>query len=448
MKRRRRWWLAGAAGVAAAVSLLMIPAFGDGPVVEEIGVLHLQMDSGGDRFLFVPSDGGDPTEQLLTTTTPTSCKLTETADASLVQLVGSGSQTGKKPFAGLKDHRLGVGQNGEGNGEPCARINGDLGQALTLGLQAADQGQSIDYAEIDLGFKFSGSATIQLYRSGNKVGADIPVPCSGASDCGPDSGSSDNERVILYLDPLDNPGSGHWQAFKIDGVFDTIVIKPSTTASSSVVSLEGGSNGSPPGPLGVELETDDTLFRVVNAFDGVLDCAENEILIEGEDATFSVTRGFDTNGGCKGPTDGLLFTFDAGTDGDELFVDFITEPVDENADTVAQFLEVITWQFDSPPDVDAGDDQHRTLSYDDHVGDPKRTMPWCLTDPRDEAGNLPVGTVSDPVDPFDYVPLGHTSCLIESNSRVAGLFDILDALPGTFIKVDIVYNFGDGKRWT
>ena len=78
----------------------------------------------------------------------------------------------------------------------------------------------------------------------------------------------------------------------------------------------------------------------------------------------------------------------------------------------------------------------------------KRTMPWCLSDPRDEDGDLPVGTVSDPVDPFDYVPAGHTSCLIESSSRVTGLFDILDVPPGTFIKVDIVYNFGDGKRWT
>ena len=48
----------------------------------------------------------------------------------------------------------------------------------------------------------------------------------------------------------------------------------------------------------------------------------------------------------RAPTDGLLFNFEAGTEGNELFVDFITEPVDENPDTVAQFLEVITWRFD------------------------------------------------------------------------------------------------------
>jgi len=447
MKRRRRWWLAGAAGVVAAVSLLMVPAFGDGPVIEELGVLRLHLDSDGDRVTFVPTAGSN---QIQTLTAGPNCKLTS-AGASLVSFAASGTPANKNPFPGLVGHRIGVGQTGEGTGEPCARINKDKAQALTLSLTGALDGRAVDYAEIDLGFKFNGEATLEL-RRGNSVVGTVQVPCSGASDCGPDSGGSDNERVILWLDPADDPGTGTWQAFPIDEPFDTIVIKPSANVppAKGVVSLEGGFNGSLPGPKGVELGTDDSLFRVVDAFDGEIACTENELLIDGEDATFSVTRGFDTNGECKGPTDGLLFTFDAGAEGDELFVDFITEPVDENPDTVAQFLEVITWQFESAPDVDAGEDQHRTLSYDDHVGDPKRVMPWCLSDPRDEDGSLPVGTVSDPVDPFDYVPAGHTSCLIESSSRVTGLLDFIDLgiVPGTFIKVDVVYNFGDGKRWT
>jgi hypothetical protein len=446
MKRRRRWWLAGAAGVVAAVSLMMIPAFGDGPITTELGVLRLHLDSDGDRAVFDPTAPGS--NQVQTLTAP-NCKLTSTG-ASLVGFSASAAQANKNPYPGMKDHRIGVGQNGEGNGEPCARINKELGQALKLSLTGALNGQEVNYAELDLGFKFNGSATLQLFRSGAQVGPDIDVPCSGASDCGPDSGGSDNERVILWLDPANNPGAGHWQAFQIAGVFDTIVIKPSADVppAKGVVSLEGGFDSSPAGPLGASLGIDDTLFGIVESFDGEIDCTENEILIEGEDATFSVTRGFDIDGGCKGPTEGLLFDFEAGTEGNELFVDFIVEPVDADPDTVAQFLEVITWRFDSAPDVDAGDDQHRTLSYDDHVGDPKRTMPWCLSDPRDENGNLPVGTVSDPVDPFDYVPVGHTSCLIESGSRVTGLADILSYPLGTFIKVDTVYNFGDGKRWS
>ena len=98
-----------------------------------------------------------------------------------------------------------------------------------------------------------------------------------------------------------------------------VLIGPSASGVGAAVRWPVGAR------LGVELETDDTLFRVVEAFDGVLDCTENEILIEGEDATFNVTRGLDTNGLCKGPEDGLLFNFQAGTEGNELFVDFITD---------------------------------------------------------------------------------------------------------------------------
>ena len=441
MRRRRFWWLAGAAGAVVAISLLMVPALGDGPITAELGTLRLHLDSDGDRVIFDPTAPGS--NQVQTLTAP-NCKLTSTG-ASLVSFVGSAAQANKNPFAGMKDHRIGVGQNGEGNGEPCARINKDLGQALTLSLIGALNGQEVGYAEIDLGFKFNGSATLELRRAGAVVST-ITVPCGGASDCGPDSGGSDNERVILWLDPADNPGTGHWQAFQIAGAFDTISIKPSgsVAAAKGVVSLEGGFNGSPAGPLGVSLGTDDTLFQMVESFDGEIACEENEILIEGEDATFSITRGFDIDGGCKGPPDGLLFDFEAGTEGNELFVDFIAEPVDANPDTVAQFLEVITWRFDAPPDVDGGDDQHRTLSYDDHVGDGKRVMPWCLEDPRNGSGNLPGGVV----DPDDYLPPGHTSCLIESDSRVTGLGDILSHPLGTFIKVDVVYNIGDGKRYT
>jgi hypothetical protein len=175
------------------------------------------------------------------------------------------------------------------------------------------------------------------------------------------------------------------------------------------------------------------LFKLVEAFDGEIDCGETELLDEGGDATLEITRGSDTDGGCKGPEAGLLFNFESGVEGDELFVDFITE--EATGESLAQFLEVITWNFDSPPNVDGGDPQHRTLSYDDHIGAGKRVMPWCLADPRDGGGGLPAGTV----DPSDYLPGDHTSCLIESDSHVTIL--------GDFVITDVVYNVADGKRW-
>jgi hypothetical protein len=36
--------------------------------------------------------------------------------------------------------------------------------------------------------------------------------------------------------------------------------------------------------------------------------------------------------------------------------------------------------------------------------------------------------------------------LIESQSYVTGLMDILDHPMGTFLEVDTIYNVGDGKR--
>ena len=106
MKQRRRWWLASAAGVVAAVSLLMVPALGDGPVIEELGVLRLHLDSDGDQVTFVPAAGSNQTQTL----TAPNCKLTSTG-ASLVSFAASATQANKNPFPGLKDHRIGVGQN-------------------------------------------------------------------------------------------------------------------------------------------------------------------------------------------------------------------------------------------------------------------------------------------------------------------------------------------------
>jgi hypothetical protein len=423
------WSLTGVVGLAVAVGLWVIPALGDGPVTVETGTLRLHLNSDGDKVIFDPIAPGADVVQTLS---QSKCKLTSSG-ASLVGFSAAATQANKNPYPGLKDHRIGVGQTGEGNGEPCARINRDLGQELTLALTGALQSLAVDYAEIDLGFKFDGDAILVLKR-GAVVVDTITVPCNGFSDCGPDSGGSDNERVILYLTGTTPPGPGHWQSFPIAGAFDSITIKPGTAASAGSVSLEAGFGGSPPGPVGAALGTNDTLLEVVEAFEGEIDCGETEIIIESENATFQTTRGFDTNGGCKGPEDGLLFSFEAGTDGDELFVDFITEPVDSLPATVAQFVEVITWRFATPPNVSGGEAQLGTLSYDDHVGAGKRVMPWCLKDPR-VGGSLPA-----PINPATVLPAGHTSCLLESEGNVTFL--------GDFVKVDVVYNIGDGKRWS
>jgi hypothetical protein len=434
MRRSLRWSLAGVVGLVVAVSLLVIPALGEGPEVTVTGTLRLNLsaDGGGDRVIYDPVAPGD---NLVQTLSQRSCQLEWDGDP-LVEIVGSGTQDNKRPYAGLKDHRIGVGQQGEGTGEPCARINrsGAQFQELTFGIDPDGPlaGQSIGYAEIDLGFKFDGDAELELWKGGlsGRLVDTVVVDCSGGSDCGPDSGASDNERVVLYLKGTTPPPG---RSFEIDDVFDTIVFRPGTASSSGSISLEGGFDGSPAGPSGFR----DSLFQLVEAFDGEIDCEdEPTVLGGGDDPTFEVIRGLDTNGGCKGPVDGLLYNFDAGEDEGSLFVDFVTDPWDEDQDTVAQFLEVITWRFDDPPATA----QFHTLSYDDHLGKGERDMPWCLKDPR---VGVDLDQLPSPIDTTKILPGDHTSCLIESKSYVT---PSVDPALEDFIVVDTVYNIGDGKR--
>ncbi len=424
MRGRWRWSIAGAVGLAVAASLFVLPAIGEGPVTAEVGVLRLQLDSGGDKLVYDPTSGPD----LVQTLSQKNCQLSSSGD-SLVKLTGASSNASKKPFVGLKDHSIGVGQSGEGSGESCAKIDGKLGQTLTLSLIGSLQGPTISYAEIDLGTKSGGEVTLELRRAGNVVDT-VKIQCKNKNDCGTGSyGKDDNVRVILYADNADKPASGKWQALKVKGLFDTIVIKP---GKSSTVSLDGGHKGSPAGPLGTALGVKHTLFKLVDVFDGDIDCADTVTLGGGADATQQITRGNDSNGACKGPANGLLFNFDAGIENGRKFVDFVTEPVDGDPATVAQFLEVITWTFEDPPSVEGGS-QFIPISYDDHVGAGIRVMPWCLQDPR-VGGSLP-----SPLDPATVLPSGHTSCLIESENH--------STLTGDFVSIDTVYNVGDGKRY-
>jgi hypothetical protein len=410
-----------------AVSLFVIPAVGEDTVFGDAGTLRLQMnDTDLDRLVYDPLASGEP--DLTQALSQTNCRLS--TDNSLMSFVGSSSFPIKKPAAGLRDHRIGVVQLLEQH-ELCARIDGIIGQKLTLGLSGALAEREIGYAEIDLGFKHNGSAILEL-RNGGPSGAvvgTVTVTCSGpAPDCGPDSGGDDNRRVILWIDPEDNPGAGQWQAFQVAGVFDTIVIKPGSKSLKSSISLEAGFYGSPAGPLGTALGTGDTLFKIVEPFDGEIDC-EATVTLGGGAATQQITRGSNTDGGCDGAKGPLAFNFESGVEGDELFVDFMIQPTGDG--TMAQFLEVITWNFPSPP----ASGQHRTLFYDDPdpEGAERREMPWCVVDPRVEGG-LPPGTPAT-----NPLPAGHTSCLIESNSRVT--------TSGTFVSVDVVYNVADGRRW-
>ena len=66
------------------------------------------------------------------------------------------TDSGQNPSTGFVADAIGVGQNGEGNGQPCGRIDNPPGQALTMNLGSALGGKLIEYAEIDVELKFGG----------------------------------------------------------------------------------------------------------------------------------------------------------------------------------------------------------------------------------------------------------------------------------------------------
>lgn len=394
MEKRGRRAMTILIGIAVMGSLIVVPAIGQEPVTSDAGLLRLHLGADGDRFDFDPSDSS---ANLVQTLSQSNCRLSSGGDV-LVSVVGDGTQTSKRPYAGLKDHRIGVGQNGEGNGEPCARINKDLGQRLTLSLTGDLAGSAIDYAEIDLGFKFNGNALLTLSIGGAFVDQ-VNVLCSGVSDCGPDSGADDNERVILHLAD-ETPSCEHCQSFPINGVFDTIVIEPGSVSPSGSVSLEGGFNGSPAGPSG----TTDTIFNVVEFFDGELNCGDNATETS-TDGTIvgSINRLENTN-----DVDCVVKPFNLNVDDTTEVITFAPEPVAGQAAAYQAFLTFAPEPKANPADTG-------TLEYDQETGLGFQAMLWCEADPY-------VGTegVDLSINP-DVIPSGHTWCIVSETTTIHSL---------------------------
>jgi hypothetical protein len=255
--RRRRILLVVVATGALATAAWVAPAIGEeAAVVVDRGVVRLQMTAAGDRITYDPLSGSDQIQHLGVST---GCTMS-TSGASVMKISASSASPSKSPVPGLKDHRLGVGQKGEGTGEPCTRINKDLGQALTFTLDLGPN-MAIDYAEIDINFKYNGEAGWRIFYQGDQVAAGT-LACTG-SDCGPDSGADDNKRLIL----------GNFDTTPGRTLFDRIELT-ATTPPNGAISVEGGQDPDERGPLGMSLGTFDTVFRVVEVFDGELDCGD------------------------------------------------------------------------------------------------------------------------------------------------------------------------------
>ncbi|HEX6581474.1 MAG TPA: hypothetical protein VF195_11460 [Actinomycetota bacterium] len=299
---RSKLLAAGASFAAIALFALILPASvasgqtsASTSTLQNGGVLRLRLGA-QDSFRFQVPDPSladhyiDPSPASTQAVgVSTGCKLSPTS-GSLAQF----STQPSNADTGFVGDAIGVRVAGEGNGQPCGRIDAPA-QALGLKLGTGLAGKAIDYAEIDIEGKFSANFRIDGYFVTGACPPPTGTPTvttdtynTAGSDSGPDSGDGDNYRIRF---PQSNNPVGAYTAV------NCLVFTPITGAAS----LEGGSDGTTAcdatdvtecgAPVNFSLgekiddtaqtntSTTDSLFHLINV-DGVLDCNANTFLTQ------------------------------------------------------------------------------------------------------------------------------------------------------------------------
>jgi hypothetical protein len=163
---------------------------------------------------------------------------------------------------GFRDAGLGVKTKGPGTN--CGQISG-AGSSVSLALGTAFSEKAISLAEVDVESKFSCSMAVQYKYDGDVLGTET-IKLSSRSDCGPDSGSGDNYRVTLP-----NP-----EGMLVGTLFDEVVF---SAVGGGAISIEGGAENSDRGDLGTALDTNGSVFELVD-FKGI-DCLEEDASVTG-----------------------------------------------------------------------------------------------------------------------------------------------------------------------
>ena len=213
-------------------------------------------------------------------TTPTTASFSYEGEVQPVAIAKNCAAQANGPLAvvtatggdlGFRDAGLGV--RAKGPGTNCGQITGPQ-QAVSLKLAQAFDGKVISSAEVDVESKFSCSMDVAYKLEGTLLGTET-IDLSSQSDCGPDSGSSDNYRVTLPAP----------DGLLIGTLFDEVLF---SAAGSGAISVEGGTENSDRGALGALLDTNDSIFELVD-FTGI-DCLETDDSVTG----LTLTRTDDT----------------------------------------------------------------------------------------------------------------------------------------------------------
>jgi hypothetical protein len=190
-------------------------------------------DTDGDKFTLGPVGGSPDYTQALSTS---GCRVNDPDPSGHLLVELSAEANRNNPEPGLKDHILGVKAQGEGNGTPCARINGtqlDRGEILRIELAGPVIGHwYADQAQFGIKLKFGATGEIQAFKDGSEIGMPATFACLG-SDCGPDSG---DDRHLFEL-PIVVDGE------RESYLFDAVEISVDSPADGSVSLLDDPAAG-------------------------------------------------------------------------------------------------------------------------------------------------------------------------------------------------------------
>jgi hypothetical protein len=279
---------------------------------------------------------------------------------------------------GFADHSLGVKTSTESGtpsvasgattnnagGSSCSRVDGT--EALTIALSGTLAGKQIDFAELDIE-AFNGVTV----RADSFLGAKlVDTSVLQTSElAGKEWSDDDNVRWLL------NPAQP----------FDKLVLSVDSSTPAGAFSLDGGDDGSAPGPLGTALKTKDTLFQLTE-ITGIIDCGQTAPTVGG-DATPAATLSRGENPNCS-PLPYLLRT-DAN--------DSVLLQKDASSQPGANFFLDIVWE--SEPKVLPV--PATTIDYDGDGPQPPQVVQWCD------------GTSSNPV-----LPEGQKWCLTNQSTTL------------------------------
>ncbi len=319
-------------------------------------VLDLVLDgTEGDKFVYKDQNNVAFTELL---TIAQQCKATESGSPDVVTLGATGPGNA---IVGLRNQALGVKSQGEGNGEPCRRVN--VGETLTIRIDNTNASAApaletkfFGSFQIAAEFKFNGDMKVERLLDGVVVAQDTPDPqivleCNG-SDCGPDSGLADAAAV-------------HYDRTKVDSIDDVLFngVRITSTGAVSIIDVLGDT-------------AFDTWFEIV----GLLDCGDTTDLI-GQAASAVNGQYWRLANGDGSDCAPKAYNADVNETQQGVVVTFFPAPTtgQDDAYYLGQFVGTDT----TPPAL-----QHRTLKYDDE-GAPDNfvIMQWCVVVENLEADN-------------------------------------------------------------